>query len=65
MSTAAPPHADPLYVLREYRNLAPWNLRDLSVVVGAVLDASSVTPINAAARAAPSERTISTSRGGS
>jgi len=58
MSTAAPPHADPLHVLREYRNLAPWNLRDLSVVVGAVLDASAVTPINAAARAAPSERTI-------
>src|SRR3954469_16199632 len=51
-------HADPLHVLREYRNLAPWNLRDLSVVVGAVLDASAVTPINAAARAAPSERTI-------
>jgi hypothetical protein len=45
-------HADPLHVLREYRNLAPWNLRDLSVVVGAVLDASAVTPINAAARAA-------------
>src|SRR4029077_5808886 len=50
--------ADPLHVLREYRSLAPWNLRDLSVVVGAVLDASAVTPINAAARAAPSERTI-------
>lgn len=49
---------EPLQVLREYRNLAPWNLRDLSVVVGAVLDASAVTPINAAARAAPSERTI-------
>src|SRR5205823_15130057 len=58
MSTAAPPHADPLYVLREYRNLAPWNLRDLSVVVGAILDAPAVTPINAAACAAPSERTI-------
>jgi len=56
MTTIA--HADPLHVLREYRNLAPWNLRDLSVVVGAVLDASAVTPINAAARAAPSERTI-------
>ena len=51
-------HADPLHVLREYRNLAPWNLRDLSVLVGAVLDVSAVTPINAAARAAPSERTI-------
>ena len=56
MTTAVQP--DPQHVLREYRNLAPWNLRDLSVLVGAVLDASSVTPINAAARATPSERTI-------
>ncbi|MGH7606568.1 MAG: MerR family transcriptional regulator [Gemmatimonadales bacterium] len=56
MSSAVQP--DPLHVLREYRNLAPWNLRDLSTVVGAVLDASAVTPINAAARASPSERTI-------
>ena len=51
-------HRDPLHSLREYRNLAPWNLRDLSVLVGAVLQASAVTPINAAARATPSERTI-------
>jgi len=51
-------HRDPLQVLREYRNLAPWNLRDLSALVGAVLDASAITPINAAARAQPSERTI-------
>src|SRR6266568_1493290 len=49
---------DPLHVLREYRNLAPWNLRDLAGLVGAVLDASAITPINAAARAQPSERTI-------
>lgn len=49
---------DPLQALREYRGLAPWNLRDLSAVVGAVLEASAVTPINAAARATPSERTI-------
>src|SRR5256712_12304949 len=49
---------DPLHVLREYRNLAPWNLRDLAGLVGAVLAASAVTPINAAARAAPSARTI-------
>jgi DNA-binding transcriptional MerR regulator len=55
--TGAAQH-DPLQVLREYRNLAPWNLRDLAVLVGAVLDASAVTPINAAARAQPSERTI-------
>ena len=58
--SASPPvtHADPLHVLREYRSLAPWNLRDLSVLVGAVLDASAVTPINAAAKASPSERTV-------
>src|SRR5213596_2277616 len=49
---------DPLHVLREYRNLAPWNLRDLAGLVGAVLDASAITPINAAARAQPSERTV-------
>src|SRR2546427_13306798 len=55
--TGAAPH-DPLHVLREYRNLAPWNLRDLAALVGAILDASAITPINAAARAQPSERTI-------
>lgn len=55
MTVTAP---DPLQVLRAYRSLAPWNLRDLSMLVGAVLEASSVTPINAAARARPSERTI-------
>lgn len=55
--TGAPPH-DPLHVLREYRNLAPWNLRDLAALVGAILDSSAVTPINAAARAQPSERTV-------
>ncbi|HZA51662.1 MAG TPA: MerR family transcriptional regulator [Myxococcaceae bacterium] len=64
MTEAAPPpsspapRADPLHTLREYRGLAPWNLRDLAAVVGAVLEASAVTPINAAARAMPSERTI-------
>lgn len=52
------PQRDPLHVLREYRGLAPWNLRDLAALVGAVLDASAITPINAAARATPSERTI-------
>ena len=55
--TGVPQH-EPLHVLREYRNLAPWNLRDLAAMVGAVLDASAITPINAAARAQPSERTI-------
>jgi DNA-binding transcriptional MerR regulator len=52
------PLPDPLQALRAYRGLAPWNLRDLSLLVGALLEASSVTPINAAARARPSERTI-------
>jgi hypothetical protein len=58
MTEPHPPRTDPLLALREYRNLAPWNLRDLAAVVGALLDAASVTPINAAARAMPSERTI-------
>ena len=49
---------DPLATLREYRALAPWGLRDLAAVAGAILDASGVVPINAAARAQPSERTI-------
>jgi len=49
---------EPIHILREYRGLAPWNLRDLAALVGAVLDASAITPINAAARAQPSERTI-------
>ena len=49
---------EPVHVLREYRNLAPWNLHDLAALVGGVLDASAITPINAAARAQPSERAI-------
>jgi len=50
--------ADPLAVLREYRALAPWGLRDLAALAGGILDASGVVPVNAAARARPSERTI-------
>jgi DNA-binding transcriptional MerR regulator len=49
---------DPLFNLREYRRLAPWNLRDLATLAAAILDASGVRPINAAASAHPSERTI-------
>lgn len=49
---------DPLVTLREYRALAPWGLRDLTALAGAILDASGVVPINAASRAQPSERTI-------
>src|SRR4051812_35663008 len=52
------PPTDPLTTLREYRALAPWGLRDLAAVAGGILDASGVVPINAAARARPSERTI-------
>jgi MerR HTH family regulatory protein len=50
--------ADPLTILREYRALAPWGLRDLAALAGGILDASGVVPVNAAARARPSERTI-------
>ena len=50
--------SDPLTTLRGYAALAPWSLRDLSALAGAILDSSGVFPINAAARAHPSERTI-------
>jgi DNA-binding transcriptional MerR regulator len=52
------PTAEPLVVLREYGPLAPWGLRDLAALAGAILDASGIVPVNAAARAQPSERTI-------
>ncbi len=58
MGTAGARADDPLFTLREYRQLAPWNLRDLATVAGALLDASGVRPINAAASAHPSERTM-------
>ncbi len=57
-SIVAAPSADPLATLREYRGLAPWGLRDLSALAAGLLDASGVVPVNAAARARPSERTI-------
>jgi hypothetical protein len=56
MSSGTPP--DPLTTLREYRALAPWGLRDLAALAGGILDASGIVPINAAARARPTERTI-------
>jgi DNA-binding transcriptional MerR regulator len=56
LTTSAP--ADPLATLREYRALAPWGLRDLAALAAGLLDASGVVPVNAAARARPSERTI-------
>jgi DNA-binding transcriptional MerR regulator len=49
---------DPLLVLREYRRLAPWNVRDLAATAGAILARSRVRPIAASASAAPAERTI-------
>jgi DNA-binding transcriptional MerR regulator len=56
MPYAAP--KDPLLVLRQYSQFAPWNLHDLAAVAGALLEASGVRPTNAAARARPSDRTI-------
>jgi DNA-binding transcriptional MerR regulator len=60
VTTAAPPAsaADPLGTLREYSALAPWRLRDLVALASAILDASGIFPVNAAARARPTERTI-------
>jgi DNA-binding transcriptional MerR regulator len=50
--------SDPLLTLREYAKLAPWNIRDLAALSGGILDASGITPINAAAQSRPSDRTI-------
>jgi DNA-binding transcriptional MerR regulator len=50
--------SDPLLALREYAKLAPWNIRDLAALSGGILEASGVTPINAAAQSQPSDRTI-------
>jgi DNA-binding transcriptional MerR regulator len=52
------PGGDPLRVLREYQALAPWSLRDLAALAGAILEASGIFPLNVSARARPSERTI-------
>ena len=49
---------DPLLTLRRYREIAPWNLHDLTAVTGALLEASGVRPTNAAAKARPSDRTV-------
>jgi len=55
VNTVAP---DPLSALRAYRTRGPWSLRDLAAMAGAILGAARISPINAAARARPSERTI-------
>ena len=49
---------DPLTILRSYRALAPWGLRDLAALAGGVLEASGVIPLSAAAKTRPTERTI-------
>jgi DNA-binding transcriptional MerR regulator len=49
---------DSLSTLRQYAALAPWSLRDLSALGGAILESSAIYPVNAAASARPSERTI-------
>ncbi len=49
---------DPLLTLRQYGQFAPWNLRDLAALSGALLEASGIRPTNAAASARPSDRTV-------
>jgi len=58
VATSLPAQLDPLATLRQYAALAPWSLRDLASLTGAILDASAIFPVNAAARQLPSERTI-------
>jgi DNA-binding transcriptional MerR regulator len=49
---------DSLLTLREYRQLAPWSLKDLARLSAAILETSGVRPVNAAAKTLPNERTI-------
>jgi DNA-binding transcriptional MerR regulator len=49
---------DPLLALREYRQLAPWNLRDLAATVTAMLERTRVRPVAATARPDVSERAV-------
>ncbi len=60
LPTSAPVAAprDALQILRAYHTLAPWSLRDLSALAGTLLEASGIVPVNVAARARPTERTI-------
>jgi DNA-binding transcriptional MerR regulator len=53
-----PVPADPLLTLREYRRLAPWNVRDLAATAAALLAGSRVRPVSASAAVAPAERTV-------
>jgi hypothetical protein len=58
LSAASAATRDPLNTLRSYHGLAPWSLRDLAALSGTLLEASGVVPVNVAARARPTERTI-------
>ncbi|HEX9894835.1 MAG TPA: MerR family transcriptional regulator [Gemmatimonadales bacterium] len=58
ISPAPPAARDTLQTLRAYHALAPWSLRDLAALSGTLLEASGVVPVNVAARARPTERTI-------
>jgi DNA-binding transcriptional MerR regulator len=49
---------DPLLALREYRQLAPWNLRDLAATTTAILERARVRPVGVTARADVSERAV-------
>lgn len=49
---------DPLLALREFRQLAPWNLRDLAATTTAILERTRVRPVGATARDDVSERAI-------
>ncbi len=49
---------DPINTLREYRQLAPWNVRDLSTLASALLDAAGVRPASSVAADHPTPRTI-------
>lgn len=54
----APKLVDPVETLREYRDLAPWNVRDLSTLASAMLDAVGVRPASSVAADHPTPRTI-------
>jgi len=49
---------DPLLALREFRQLAPWNVRDLAATTTAILERTRVRPVGATARDDVSERAI-------
>src|ERR687890_562214 len=48
----------PVQLLRQHARHAPWNARGLAAHVTALVDAAGIRPTNAAARAAPSARSV-------